>query len=152
LEIFAAVQTRAQNEVAVQQRAGFAEKCKEIFFHWESACRWRAVSGGPPKTSRSDAKQVNRRQQMIVRHIEQRAFDELPNGARQRHALPGSGTVLPGCIICRMNGLRCGRNHLDFHVSSLGQRGNLDSGAGRGILFKIRAVYLVYRLKIAQAR
>ena len=33
LEILAAVQTRAQNEVAVQQRAGFAEKCQQIFAH-----------------------------------------------------------------------------------------------------------------------
>ena len=33
LEILAAVQTGAQNEVAVQQRAGSAEKCQQIFAH-----------------------------------------------------------------------------------------------------------------------
>ena len=67
-------------------------------------------------------------------------------------ALPRSGTILPRCIIRGLIGLGCGGNYLDFHVSSLRQRGNLDGGPGRGILFEIRAVYLVYRLKIAEAR
>ena len=61
LEILAAVQTRAQNEVAVQQRAGFAEKGQQIFVHLGSARRWRAVFGGPPKTSRHGTKHVKER-------------------------------------------------------------------------------------------
>jgi hypothetical protein len=39
------VQPRAQNEVAVKQRAGFAEKCKKVFAHPGSACASHAGDG-----------------------------------------------------------------------------------------------------------
>ncbi len=151
LEILAAVQTRAQNEVAVQQRAGFAKKGKEIVAHLGSARRWRAVFGGPPKMSRHGTKHAKNGEEMVARRILEEPFDEPSNGARERRALPRSG-ILPRCIIRGLVGLSCGGNYLDFHVSSSRQRGNLDRGTGRGILFEIRAVYLVYRLKVAEAR
>jgi hypothetical protein len=50
------MQTRAQNKVAIQQRAGFAEKRQEVVAHLGSARRWRAVFGGPPKTVTSRVK------------------------------------------------------------------------------------------------
>jgi hypothetical protein len=87
---------------------------------------------------------------MIVRRIHGEPFDEPSNGARQRRALPGSGTILPRCIICSLVGLRCAGNYLDFHIGSSRQRGNLDGGTGGGILFEIRPVYFVYRLKVAE--
>jgi hypothetical protein len=34
LEIFAAMQAGAQNEMAIEQRAGFAEKREQIFAHF----------------------------------------------------------------------------------------------------------------------
>jgi hypothetical protein len=37
LEILAAVQARAQNKVAIQQRARLAKKCEEILAHLGSA-------------------------------------------------------------------------------------------------------------------
>ena len=138
--------------MAVQQRAGFAEKCQQIFAHLGSARRWRAVFGGPPKTSRHGTKHVKEGEEIIARRIPEEPFDEPSNGARQRRALPKRGAILPRCIIRRLVGLRRGGNYLDFHVSSPRQRGNLDGGPGRGILFEIRAVYLVYRLKIAEVR
>jgi hypothetical protein len=79
-------------------------------------------------------------------------FDEPSNGARQRRALPRSGIILPRRIIRGLVGFCCGGNYLDFYIGSPRQRGNLDGGTGRGILFEIRAVYLVYRLKIAEVR
>ena len=89
---------------------------------------------------------------MIARRIHEEPFDEPSNGAREPRALPGSGTILPRCIIGGLVGLCCGGDYLDFYVSSSRQRGNLDGGTGRGILFEIRAVYLVYRLKVAEVR
>ena len=89
---------------------------------------------------------------MVARCIPEEPFDEPSNGAREPRALPGSGTILPGCIIRGLVSLRCGGDYLDFYVSSFRQRRNLDSGTGRGSLFEIRAVYLVYRLKIAEVR
>ncbi|MGC2626493.1 MAG: hypothetical protein WA269_06620, partial [Candidatus Udaeobacter sp.] len=59
LEILAAMQTRAQNKVAVQQRAGFPKKGQQIFAHLGSARRWRAVFGGPPKKNWYVAKHAN---------------------------------------------------------------------------------------------
>jgi hypothetical protein len=53
LEIFPAVQARAQNEMALEQSAGIAEERKQFFTHIPilgSARRWRAVFGGAPKT------------------------------------------------------------------------------------------------------
>ena len=76
-------------------------------------------------------------------------FGGPPKTTREPRALPGSG-ILPRRIIRSLVGLRCGGNYLDFHIGSPRQRGNLDGGTGRGILFEIRAVYLVYRLKIAE--
>ena len=78
-------------------------------------------------------------------------FDEPSNGAREPRALLRSG-ILPRCIIGGLVGLGCGGNYLDFHVCSPRQRGNLDGGTGRGILFEIRTVYLVYRLKVTEIR
>ena len=89
---------------------------------------------------------------MIARRIHEEPFDEPSNGARERRALPGSGTILPRCIIDGLVGLCCCGDYLDFYVSSSRQRRNLDSGTGRGSLFEIRAVYLVYRLKVAEVR
>ena len=89
---------------------------------------------------------------MIAKHIHEEKFDEPSNGARERRALLGSGIILPRCIIRGLVGLGCGGNYLDFHIRSSRQRGNLDGGTGRGILFEIRAVYLVYRLKVAEVR
>src|SRR5436190_23141131 len=63
-----------------------------------------------------------------------------------------TAAFLPRCIICGLVGLRCGGNYLDFHIGSPRQCGNLDGGTGRGILFEIRAVYFVYRLKVAEVR
>ena len=138
--------------MAVQQGPGFAEKCQQIFVHLGSARRWRAVFGGPPKTNWRGAKHVKGEEEMIARRINEEPFDEPSNGARERRALPGSGPILPRCIIRGLVGLRCGGNYLDFHIRPFRQRGYLNGGTGRGILFEIRAVYLVYRLKIAEAR
>ena len=60
--------------------------------------------------------------------------------------------TLPRCIIGGLVGFGCGGNYLDFHIGSFRQSGNLDGGPCRRILFEIRAVYLVYRLKIAEVR
>ena len=90
-------------------------------------------------------------EEIIARRIHEEPFDEPSNGARQRRALPRSG-ILPRCIIGGLVGFGCGGNYLDFHIGSLRQRGNLDGGPCRRILFEIRAVYLIYRLKIAEAR
>ena len=78
-------------------------------------------------------------------------FDEPSNGAREARALPRSG-ILTRRIIRGLVGIGCGGNHFDFHVSSSRQRRNLDGGTGRRIFFEIRAVYLVYRLKVAEVR
>ena len=43
--------------MAIQQGAGLTKKGKQIFAHLGSARRWRAVFGGPPKTSRHGTKQ-----------------------------------------------------------------------------------------------
>ena len=118
---------------------------------WEDARRWRAVFGGPPKTYWGGAKHANEGGETIVRHIHKEPFDEPSNGARQRRALPRF-RILTRCIIGGLIGLGRGGNYLDFHVSSSRQRGNLDGRTARGILFEIRAVYLVYSLKIAEAR
>ena len=162
LEILAAVQTRAQNEVAVEQRAGFAEKCEQIFAHLGSARRWRAVlkawpllrircSGGSPKTSADDAEHVNCGEEEIARCVDEQPFDEPSNGAREPRALPGSG-ILTRCIIRRFYRVPCGGNYFDFHIGSSRQRGNLNGGTGRRILFEIRAVYLVYALEVSKIR
>jgi hypothetical protein len=63
------MQTRAQNEVAVQQRPGFPEKRQQIFAHLGSARRWRAVFGGPPKTNSYVAKHANSCEKKIVRRV-----------------------------------------------------------------------------------
>src|SRR5437879_3481210 len=89
--------------------------------------------------------------EMIMRCAERKSFDEPSNEARESRALPGSG-ILTRCIIRSLVGLRCGGNYLDFHIGSFRQCGNLDSGTGWGILFEIRAVYFVYRLKVAEVR
>src|SRR5438067_3275174 len=151
LEIFAAVQTRAQNEVAVQQGSGLTKYRKEIFVHLGSARRWRAVFGGPPKIS-DGTKHVKGREEMIVRRIHEEPFDEPSNGAREPRALPRSGIILPRCVIRGLVRLGCGGNHFDFHVSSSRQRRNLDGGTGRRILFEIRAVYLVCRLLLEKKK
>ena len=88
---------------------------------------------------------------MIVRRLHEESFDEPSNGAREPRALPRSGTLTRG-IIRGLVGFGCGGNYLDFYISALRQRGNLNGGSGRRILFEIRAVYLVYRLEIAEAR
>src|SRR5205809_4750490 len=88
---------------------------------------------------------------MIVRRIHEELFDEPSNGARQRRALLGSGT-LTRRIIRGLADLSCGGDYFDFHVGSSRQRGNLDGGTGRRIFFEIRAVYLVYGLKVAEVR
>jgi hypothetical protein len=38
LEILSAMQTRAQNEMPIQQRAGLAKKREKIFTHYLSFC------------------------------------------------------------------------------------------------------------------
>src|SRR6476620_5345517 len=63
-----------------------------------------------------------------------------------------TAAFLPRCIIRGLVGLGCGGNYLDFHIRSSRQRGNLDGGTGGGILFEIRAVCFVYRLKVAEVR
>ena len=88
---------------------------------------------------------------MIRLDIHEEPFDEPSNGARQRRALPGSG-ILTRRIIRALVGVGCGGNYLNFHVSSSRQRRNLDGGTGRRIFFEIRAVYLVYRLEVAEVR
>jgi hypothetical protein len=88
---------------------------------------------------------------MITRRIHEAPFDEPSNGAREPRALPRS-RILARCVISGCVGLGSGGNYLDFHIGSPRQRGNLDGGTGRGILFEIRTVYLVYRLEIAEAR
>ena len=59
-------------------------------------------------------------------------------------------SILTRCIICGLVALRCGGNYLNFHISSSRQRGHLHGGTGRGILFEIRAVCFVYRLKVVE--
>src|SRR4051794_35627023 len=101
--------------MAIQQRAGFAENCKELVAHLGSARRWRAVFGGPPKRCRDASEHGKRREEMILRHIHEEPFDEPSNGARQRRALPGSGTLLARCIIGRLISFGCGGNYLDLY-------------------------------------
>ena len=86
---------------------------------------------------------------MIARRIHKEPLDEPSNGARQRRALPGFG-ILTRCIIGGLIGRGCGGNYLDFHIGSSRQCRNLDGRTGWGILFEIRAVFLVHRLKIAE--
>src|SRR4029077_2604913 len=116
LEILATVQTRAQNEVAIQQRAGFAEQEKQIFAHLGSVRRWRAVlkawpllrircSGGRPKTL---AMQLAIEEQSAGLDSVEEPFDGSSKGARQRRALSIRRAILPRCIICGLVGLGCG--------------------------------------------
>src|SRR5262245_29087546 len=53
-------------------------------------------------------------------------------------------------VIRRLLGVTGGSNHFDFHICAPRQGGNLDGGTGRGILFEIRAVCFVYRLKVVE--
>src|SRR5215471_17984095 len=71
------------------------------------------------------------------------------NGYARARALPGKG-ILSGSIIGGLVGFGRGGNYLDFHIGSSWQRGNLNGGTGRRIFFEIRAVDLVYRLKVAE--
>src|SRR5437867_6371825 len=53
-------------------------------------------------------------------------------------------------VIRRLLGLPGICNSIDLYLRSLGQCGDLDSGAGRGILFEIRAINFVYGLEVSQ--
>jgi len=131
--------------VAVQQRAGFAKKCKKILAHLGSA-RALACPFRRPRRNASTLepyKKVNGRKKL--------AMARALSPAREARALLRSG-ILPRRIIRGLVGIRCGGNYLDFYVSSSRQRGNLDGGTGWGIVFEIRAVCLVYRLKVAEVR
>ena len=57
---------------------------------------------------------------------------------------------LPGCIIRRLLGLTRNCNGFNLYLRSLWQRGDLDGGTGRRILFEIRAINFVYGLEICQ--
>src|SRR4029453_13905748 len=63
-----------------------------------------------------------------------------------------AAAFLSRCIIRGLVGLPCGGNYLLFHLGSSRQGRNLDGGTGWGIFFEIRAVYFVYRLKVAEVR
>src|SRR5437879_8916168 len=69
--------------------------------------------------------------------------------ARRPHRLEAY-VPLPGSVIRRLLGLPGICNSIDLYLRSLGQRGDLDSGTGRGILFEIRAINFVYGLEIFQ--
>src|SRR6266516_943203 len=82
------MQAGTQDEMAVQQRAGLAEKSQQIFAHLGSARRWRAVFGGPPKTFRERTCHPEGEREGVGPPAVQKPFDEPSNGARQRRALP----------------------------------------------------------------
>src|SRR5439155_1090093 len=69
--------------------------------------------------------------------------------ARRPHRLEAY-VPLPGSVIRRLLGLPGICNSIDLYLRSLGQRGDLDSGTGRGILFEIRAINFVHGLEISQ--
>ena len=58
--------------------------------------------------------------------------------------------ISPRRVIRCLLGLSAIRNSFDLYLCSPGQRRDLDSGAGRGILFEIRAINFVYGLEIAK--
>jgi hypothetical protein len=92
LEIFPAVQAGAQNEMALKQSPGFAEKREQILTHiLGSARRWRAVFGGVPKTLASRVIHMAIKEQTPVLDSATEPFDEPSNGAHQQRALPRSG-------------------------------------------------------------
>ncbi len=82
-------------------------------------------------------------------HVAEKPFDEPSNGARQRRALPGYGTILSRCVIRGLIAVLNHSDHFDFNVRALRQGGNLHGRTRWRILFEIGAVYFVYRLKIA---
>src|SRR6266404_3183213 len=65
-------------------------------------------------------------------------------------ALSSAISILSRRVIRCLLWFRCHGDHFDFHIGSSRQRGNLDCGTGRGILFKIRAVCFVYSLKVGE--
>ena len=145
MEILAAMQARAQDEMTIEERAGLAKKCEEIFAHLGSGRRgdlaapnafgvanfsWLGMSFGLPvlETFRQERRNVH---------------------ARAR-ALPRSGIISARRIISSLLGLLGSRDNFDFYIRSFRQRGHLDSGTRRGILFEIRAINFVYGLEISQ--
>ena len=74
-----------------------------------------------------------------------------PPPARGARALPRSRIISTRGVVCRLFGVPGDiRNSFDLYLRSLGQRGDLFSGASGGILFEIRAINFVYGLKISQ--
>jgi hypothetical protein len=143
LKIFAAMQTGAQNEVAIEQRTRLTEKRKEIFAHCLGSARASRAGEGafastnffrlcPPcgpaafKACRRSRRNVHRR----------------------RRPLPRNGIILAGSVVSRLLRLIHSGNNFNFHVSVLRQRGDLDSGTRRGILFEIRTINFVHELEI----
>src|SRR4029453_9614671 len=59
-----------------------------------------------------------------------------------------AAAFLSRCIIRGLVGPPCGGHFFSFPFGSWGQCGNLHGGTGWGILFEIRAVCFVYRLKV----
>ena len=115
LEILAAVQTRAQNEVAVQQGSGLAEKCKQIFTHFLGARSLASLGFGDLPSCLGVARGIHSSENATPHwRLTQTPYIHRPL------------VTLPRCIIRRLIGLRRGGNYLDFHVSSPRQRGNLD--------------------------
>ena len=100
--------------MAIEQRAGLAKKCEEIFAHLGSArasragdgvlaianFSWLGVSFGLLKAFRRGRRNV---------HVRARA-------------LPGSGIILPGSVISRSLALLGSGNHFYFHVRVFRQR------------------------------
>src|SRR6516164_7943364 len=136
------MQTRAQNEVAIEECARFAEKCKKVLFHLGSP---RASRAGDGALTIAVFFWLTIDARTYFRGVSARA----PKRAREGACAPRTG-LLPGGIIGGLVGFGRDGNYLDFHIGSSWERGNLDGGTGRRIFFETRAVNLVYRLKIAQ--
>ena len=132
--------------MTIEERARLAEKREQIFAHLGSA---RASRAGNGALAIANFSWLGMSFGLPVLEAFRR---ERRNVHARARALPGSGIILPGSVISRSLALLGSGNYLDFHIGSSRQRGDLDGGTGRGILFEIRAVYLVYRLEVGEIR
>ena len=116
MEILAAMQTRAQNEVAIEESPSFPKKCKKVLFHLGSGRR------GDLAFSSALAIAVFF---WLTRFMHVPTSEAFRRGRRNGHAraraLPGQA-LLPGGIIGGLVGFGRGGNYLDFHIGSSWQR------------------------------
>jgi hypothetical protein len=142
LEILTAMQTGAQDEMAIQQSAGLTEKREEIFAHLGSA---RASRAGDGALAIANFSWLGVSFGLSIIEAFRRGHR---NGHARARALPGSGIISAGSVIRRLSTFIRDRNDLDFHIRVFRQCGDLDSGTRRRILLEIRAINLVHDLEI----